>query len=215
MRKTKALSTLLLLLPGAAFAQPASEQPADEGLPAVRNAFEIGVASGYTQGGGKLGNEMSSLGQLAGPGVTAELDLGYRFTPAFSIGAYGGLATYQASDMARGSDVLGAAVGLRAAWHFQPARSLDPWISLGAGWKTLLVSGDDDLTLRGVDLVRIQFGLDFRLSKNVAVAPVVGASLSAFFSARKDGGFYDIAGPRPQLNGFAGVSGRFDLGGTR
>lgn len=72
MKKTKILFAVLLLLPGGAFAQPVSERPADEVVPAVRNAFEIGVASGYTQGGGKLADEMISLGQIAGPGVTVE-----------------------------------------------------------------------------------------------------------------------------------------------
>lgn len=85
----------------------------------------------------------------------------------------------------------------------------------GAGWKTLLASGDDDLELRGIDLVRIQCGLDFRLSKNVAVAPVVGASISTFVSERQNGGFSDISGHLPQFTGVAGPSGRFDLGGTR
>ena len=213
MKKTKILFAVLLLLPGGAFAQPVSERP-DEVVPAVRNAFEIGVASGYTQGGGKLADEMISLGQIAGPGITVELDLGYRFTPAFSVGAYGSLAAYEPGSMYRGYDVLGATLGLQVVWHVQPARSLDPWISVGAGWKTLLASGDDDLTLRGVDLARVQFGLDFRLSKNVAVAPVIGGSISTFVSENQHGASYDISG-LPQFNGFAGISGRFDLDGAR
>ena len=151
--------------------------------------------------------------------VTVEIGLGYRFNPQLSIGAYGGLATYAlGSSMDRGSHVLGATAGLQAVWHFQPARSFDPWLGLGAGWKALATSVSDgpDLSVQGIDLARVQDGVDFRISKSVAIAPVIGAAISTFVSERQmDGGFTDISEKRLQFTGFLGLAGRFDLGGTR
>lgn len=223
MKAFKLIPAISLLVPTVALAQP---EPAESGsgfdheVPAVNSAFEIGVGTGYTQGGGKLGGAMGSLEDVSGPGAAVEVDVGYRILPELSIGAYGTFATYQHGDtIDSNTDVLGATAGLQAAWHFRPDRSVDPWVSLGTGWKGLWLNPQSGkvTSLQGLELARLQVGADYRLTKDIAIAPVIGGSLSLFVSedSNMTTDLTEIHDKKVNFTGFAGLSGRFDLGGSR
>jgi hypothetical protein len=223
MKIMKLFSAVSLFIPAIAAAQPESPDTTtgfDHAVPSVKNAFEIGVATGYTQGGGKLGGNMGSLEDLSGPGGAVEVDLGYRILPQLSLGAYGTFAKYQKGDnVANDTDVLGATAGLQAVLHARPDRSVDPWVSLGTGWKGLWLnpSSGKVTSLQGLELARLQLGVDYRVSKDVAIAPVIGGSLSMFISQDSDmtADLTEITDKKVNFTGFAGLSGRFDLGGSR
>lgn len=225
MKAMKLIPALSLLIPALAYAQPESPESNDtsgfdHAVAPVRNAFELGVAAGYAQGGGKLGDNVGSLEDVAGPGGTVEIDVGYRIIPQLSVGAYGTFSTYQRGDSVIGdTDVLGATAGVQAAWHFRPARSVDPWVSLGSGWRGLWLDQANAKTtsLQGLELARLQIGADYRVSKDVAIAPVIGGSLSMFVSQDNamTTDLTEIEGKQVNFTGFAGLSGRFDLGGRR
>jgi hypothetical protein len=213
----------LLVVPSLALAQPESPDTTigfDHAVPSVNNAFEVGIATGYAQGGGKLGGDMANLEDVAGPGGAIELDLGYRIIPQLSVGAYGTFSKYQHGDLIDSStDVLGATAGVQAAWHFRPATSIDPWVSLGTGWKALWLDPDHGkvTSLQGLELARLQIGADYRVTKDVAIAPVIGGSLSMFVSedSPMTNDLTEIKDKKVNFTGFAGLSGRFDLGGRR
>jgi hypothetical protein len=225
MKAMKLVPAISLLIPALAYAQPASESSEDTGgfdhaVAPVRSAFEIGVGTGYTQGAGKLGGDMGKLQDVSGPGGLIEVDLGYRIIPELSIGAYGTFSKFQkGDDLASGTDVIGATAGIQAAWHFRPDRSVDPWISLGGGWKGLWLDPSNGKTtsLQGLELARLQLGADYRVSKDVAIAPVIGASLSTFISqdSAMTTDLTELQDKQVAFTGFAGLSGRFDLGGRR
>jgi hypothetical protein len=161
---------------------------------------------------------MGNVEGLAGPGAMLELDVGYRILPHLAIGAYGTFSSYQRGDIVPGAtDVRGASAGLQATVHFLPRRAVDPWVSFGGGWKGLWLDPPDgkSTTFHGLELARIQIGIDYRLSRNVAVSPMIGGSLGRFFvedSPMSDGS-RDIKEREMHVTGFAGVGGRFDLGG--
>jgi hypothetical protein len=227
MKAFKLFPALLLLVPtlvpALALAQPESPDTTtgfDHAVPPVSHALEIAIATGYAQGGGKLGGTMGNLEDVAGPGGAIELDLGYRIIPQLSVGAYGTFSKYQHGDgIDSNTDVLGATAGLQAAWHFRPETSIDPWVSLGTGWKALWLnpSSGKVTSLQGLELARLQIGADYRVSKDVAIAPVIGGSLSMFVSqdSPMTDSFTEIHDKKVNLTGFAGLSGRFDLGGSR
>ena len=223
MKIMKLFPAVSLFIPAIATAQPESLDTTtgfDHAVPSVKNAFEIGVATGYAQGGGKLGGNMGSLEDISGPGGAVEVDLGYRILPRLSVGAYGTFSTYQKGDqVANDTDVLGATAGLQAALHLRPERSVDPWVSLGTGWKGLWLnpSSGKVTSLQGLELARLQLGVDYRVSKDIAIAPVIGGSLSMFISQDSDmtNDLTEIADKKVNFTGFAGLSGRFDLGGSR
>jgi len=108
---------------------------------------------------------------------------------------------------------------VQAAWHFRPDRSIDPWVSLGGGWKGLWLDPNHGKTtsLQGLDLARVQLGVDYRVSPDVSISPVVGGSLGMFVSqdSPMTNGYTEIGSKKVNFTGFAGLAGRFDVGGKR
>jgi len=225
MKPIYLVSAISLLLPTAALAQPQTDATEDASafdhhVAAPGNAFELGVATGYSQGGGPVGGALAHLEDISGAGAAVELDAAYRINPTFSIGAYGTFSKYATGDQVSGNaDVLGASAGIQAAAHLRPDRSVDPWISLGAGWKGLWLNADQgkNTSLQGLDLARIQLGVDYRVTKDAAISPVIGGSLGLFVSqdSPMTDGYTEINDKKVNFTGFAGLAGRFDLGGQR
>lgn len=223
MKAMKLIPVVSLLVPALAHAEPESPDANagfDHPVAPVKNAFEIAVGTGYTQGGGKLGGALGNLEDISGPGAAVELDLGYRIIPQLTVGAYGTFAKYQHGDLLdSNTDVLGATAGLRAAWHVRPDTSIDPWVSLGSGWRGLWLnpSSGKVTSLQGLELARLQVGVDYRISKDIAITPVIGGSISTFVSqdTPMTTDFTEIQDKKVNFTGFAGLSGQFDLGGRR
>jgi hypothetical protein len=223
MKAFKLISAVSLLVPAVALAQPEpSESSAafDHEVPAVQNAFEIGVGTTYSQGGGKLGGNLGDLRDVATRGGNLEIDLGYRILPQLSVGGYGTLTTFRKGDnLAADTDVFGASAGIQAAWHFRSDHSIDPWVSLGTGWKAIWINPPTGkvTSLQGLELARLQIGADYRVSKDVSFAPVVGGSLSLFVSqdSPMTSDLTEIQDKKVNFTGFAGIAGRFDIGGER
>jgi len=188
----------------------------DRAVAPTQRALEIAVGGGYTQGAGGAGRA-GSLEDITGAGATVEAQIGLRLTPTFSLAAYGTVASFQPGDeMASGSQARAATAGIQATWHARETRSLDPWVSVGAGWRALWLSPKDatSSSAHGVELMRVQLGVDYRLSPSVAITPVIGASASMFLV--EDDAMSQLTGIHDkELNiyGFTGVLGRFDLGG--
>jgi hypothetical protein len=223
MKTMKLFSAVLLMIaPAVAGAQPEPTDAVGWGhavAPVPDRTFEIAIATGYAQGGGKLGGELGSLEDVAGPGGAVEVDLGYRIIPQLTVGLYGTLAKSQHGDrIDSNTSVLGATAGVQAAWHFRPSVSIDPWVSLGTGWRALWLDPDGGkvTSLQGLELARLQLGVDYRVTKDIAIAPVIGGSLSTFVSqdSPMTTGYTEIQDKKVNVTGFVGLSGRFDFGGA-
>jgi hypothetical protein len=209
---------LLVLHGDAAFAQEGGDLT--RSIAAVRNSLEIGVQGGYAQGTGNIGEGVGSVSDLSEAGGAGEIQLGWRVIPQLTIGVYGTFSGYSAGDeLAGDTDVLGATAGLRADWHFLPAETLDPWVSLSTGWRGLWLTPDEgqDTSLQGLELARVQVGLDYRVSPELAISPVVGAGLSMFLSEDSPvtDGYEEIEDPQANVFFFAGLMGRFNVLGER
>jgi hypothetical protein len=215
-------AVLLMIVPAVAGAQPEPTDAVSWGhavAPVPDRTFEIAIATGYAQGGGKLGGDLGSLEDVAGPGGAVEVDLGYRIIPQLTVGLYGTLARSQHGDRIDSSTgVLGATAGVQAAWHFRPHVSIDPWVSLGTGWRALWLDPDAGkaTSLQGLELARVQLGVDYRVTKEIAIAPVIGGSVSMFVSqdSPMTTGYTEIVDKKANITGFVGLSGRFDFGGA-
>ena len=188
----------------------------DRELPAVGTAVEAVVGGGYMQGAGGAG-DIGSVEDVTGAGGGLELQVGARVLPWLAVGVYGTLARFSRGDeLAEGTRVRAATAGVQAVWHTRPSRSLDPWISLGAGWRGLWLtpSGESASSLQGVELARVQLGIDYRFTRWLAIAPVIGASVTMFLAqntaATED--LMSLDDNRVNFYGFTGVVGRFDVG---
>ena len=192
----------------------------DHHVAAPTNAVEIAVATGYTQGVGPVGGSVQHLEDLSSAGGVVELDAMYRINPTFAVGAYGSFSKYATGDhLSDQTDVFSATAGIQAAAHLRPERSVDPWVSLGSGWRGLWLSPQSgkNTSLQGFELARLQLGVDYRVNKDVAISPVIGGSLNMFVSedSPMTTKYTEIADKKANFIGFAGLAGRFDLGGTR
>ena len=222
MKTTYLASMLSLLAPAVAFADEGIENSGnfDHHVAAPANALELSAAAGYAQGGGPIAGDMAHLEDVAGAGGVVELAASYRINPTFAVGAYGTLSTYATGDDIDGdTNVLGASAGIQGIAHLRPQRSVDPWVSLGTGWRGLWLSPDQgkNTSLQGLELARLQVGVDYRITEDVAIAPVVGGSLGMFVSqdSPMTDGYSELQDKKVNFVGFAGLAGRFDLGGRR
>ena len=108
-----------------------------------------------------------------------------------------------------------SSAGIQTDWHFLPgAHELDPWVSLGAGWRGYWVNENaGNVSVQGLELAKLQVGVDYRIDREVSISPVVGADLSAFLTESAPGsdGFRNISNPHVNTFLFAGFMGRFDI----
>jgi hypothetical protein len=188
----------------------------DRPLAPSRSAVEVAIGAGYTQGVGGAGSA-GSVQDVTGPGGSLELHIGYRVTPQFALGGYATVARFRHGEMfSDGSRVSGATAGVQAVWHARASRSVDPWIGLGAGWRGLWISPKDMTasSVHGVELARLQLGIDYRFSRWFAIAPTIGVSASLFLREGVEMAteLSRVRDNRLNLYGFTGVLGRFDIG---
>src|SRR5580704_4818757 len=147
MDQTKWIVTLAgaigtLFVAGSASAQVQSKDEATEGasekrLAPAANAVELTIGTGYEQGFGKFGSGQPSLTDVGTAGGAVQVGAGYRIIPQLTLGLYGSGAMFGRGDQVDSSaDLYSAAAGVQADWHILPGGStLDPWVSLGSGWR--------------------------------------------------------------------------------
>jgi hypothetical protein len=197
----------------------ASPSAFDHAVPASVRALEIGLGGGYFQGTGDVGDGMNRVQDVSGPGGGLELQIGYRPIAPLALGAFGTFSQHGTGDQVQVSAVArSATAGAFADWHFRPARSIDPWVGLSTGWRGMWLVPDEgkSTSVQGLEIARLQVGLDYRITPQIAIAPVIGASVSIYLT--QDGpattGYANIGSPQPNFFFFGGLMARFDLLGT-
>jgi hypothetical protein len=216
-------AALILSWATAVNAQPEVRGQAPVG--ANGNAFELGLAGGFAQGIGPASSGGTGAVLNPGAGAAVDADVGWRASSNLAIGAWGHGAqlgvTGQQAAPAVPAKLYEAAAGLGGTWHFRPsATDLDPWVALGTGWRGQWFGYTRGATYaeHGLELVRGRFGLDVRVSRSVALGPVVGGSMDAYLTQQLPNGSWVAVGGR-SLAGyfFAGLRGTLDvpLGGSR
>lgn len=183
----------------------------EEPVLAPVKALELVVGSGYTQGLGSLQSGVG-MGSVITPGVAVDLGIGYRIDPHWAVGVVG---QYQEFDAVRAATARGFTPGIAATYHVTPYTRMDPWIQLGTGYRLLWENqpeGGPSLLTHGFELAKLTVGVDFRVDKDVAIAPVIGADLTLPLWQSVNGGTSEaMANPTVSTFVFAGVQARFDV----
>jgi hypothetical protein len=179
------------------------------------SGLEIEVGTAYAQGvGAAAGSTMPTLQTLADGGGALRETVGWRIDRRWMVGVYHENVLLAAGELPGTDRVTGHALGLEGRLHLAPFDRVDPWIGLGAGWRSLSIDhGSGTHELQGVDLARVQVGADWRLSQAFGVAPVVGVSLTEFLSERRPGesGAMDLPGRSVGAFFYGGIAGRFRI----
>ncbi len=175
-----------------------------------RKAFELTLGTGYTEGFGQF-TQSTGMPSVAQEGMALDLGLGYRIDPHWMVGAMGEYNELQAE---RADSARGVVAGLQVGYHMLPAQRVDPWVSLGSGYRWLWEVHHDtntSLLTQGLQMARLLVGVDIRTGRDFAIGPVIGADLDEFL-AQGNGA---ISNPSVVTFVHAGLMGRFDLGGER
>jgi hypothetical protein len=180
-------------------------------LPAPTNAFELKVGTQYTQGFGMIAPGQS-IPNTAGAGIGVSADVDYRSTPYVSVGLQG---EYQEFNAERDTSARGLTGNLGVTYHAMPYSHGDPFVRLGTGYRLLWQvnpPGAPTTLLHGFQLAKLQVGYDIRVSKEVAIAPQVGADLNLFVWSDQNGVNNQLSTAQVGTFIFAGLQGRFDAG---
>ena len=210
------IAATLLLAAGALSAFPARADEDEVAVPiAVReahqtNALEIAVGAGAAEG---LGTVVSQGPSVDTQGAGVDFSAGWRVNPRWMVGVYGAGALYASSGNSA-SNTYGASAGVQADYHFDaPAR---PWIGLGAGWHGYWLAQDHGTTAyQGVDLLRVQLGLEKAVAPWLSLEPVIGVTLSTLLSQKPPSAsrWEDVKSNSVSVNLLLGVLARFDMFG--
>ena len=211
-----AMSSIVVTGAASAEEKDQAQARAPDATAPIKKALELTIAMGYTQGFGKVASSQPSLTELGTAGGGVQGGIGYRILPQLTLGTYGSFGTFGRADQADPTGHLyTSAAGIQADWHFLPAgHPLDPWVSLGSGWRGYWMTGDKGTTaMHGMDLAKLQVGVDYRVDKQISISPVVGVDLSTFFtqSTPETHAYQNISNPNVNTFLFAGVQGRFDI----
>ena len=184
----------------------------------LNNAFELGIGAGLSQGVGDVGRGMPSLTDTGGAGAALELDLGWRIDPHFLVGVYGNSAWFSTGDASGDAyNIWSATAGVQGNYHFLPGESLDPWVGVGSGWRGYWVNRPEGRDSRhGIDLARVQVGVDVPVAAGITISPFVGATATLFLIQQlsSETSFSDIQGRKVNVFLNAGLLGRFDVLGS-
>ena len=178
------------------------------------HSSEVALGVGNHLGLGRIDGSTVRLQDLSGSGPTVELDAGYRVTSAVVLAIYATGSKLSGQDPSGDADVLTTSAGLQVNWHARPAMRLDPWLGFGMGWRGIWLRRDAGRdTSQGVDLARVQAGLDFRFSSAFALAPVIGAdwSLELWNDSPPLATRTSSSSARVNALIFAGILGRFRI----
>jgi hypothetical protein len=196
-----------------------SEGRATNRPPAPMHAFELGIDGGYTQPFGNI-DPSRPITNLADAGGAVGLTIGGRLGPHWSLGAYGQYHESTADpSFVGGTRARGVVGGILATYHILPYGMLNPYVSLGGGYRALFMlppGPNNNETLHGLEAGRALVGVDFRVSKDIAFGPQVGATVDLFyFDDLQSAPVFFVESARPTTFIFAGAAARFDIGGAR
>ena len=218
MKNAFAATVLAAMFAPPLFAQQieTTPRPAPDGAP--QSALEIGIGAGYSQGFGNIGPGSPSLTDLTHGGGELTLNVGWRVDPHWLVGVYGSGGLYTTGNAASNADsIWSVTAGAQANYHFLPTAQWDPWVGLGAGWRGSFISkpGGSD-TRHGLDLARLQVGVDYRVSPEFSISPYVGATLTTFLTQElaQDQTFSNVRDPNVNVFVLGGIMGRFDVLGS-
>jgi hypothetical protein len=164
--------------------------------PATKTArVELGARTGY---GLPMGDAdgATSMADAIGNQIPLWIDLGVALPQGFVLGGYFeyGLVSIKSGGPLCPNGASCSAhdlrVGAEVAYHFDVGRaSSDPWIGVGIGYEWLsysltastgTTSASGDETVKGLELLNLQLGYDYRVAPTFALGPFLAFSVAKY-----------------------------------
>ena len=213
--KLTAASILALTIARAAHAQTVVapvDRPEPQKPDVPVNALEITGSVGYTQGFGEIADGLN-VNKVITAGLGTEVGLGYRIDPHWAVGVTG---QYNQFDAQRTETARGLLAGLALTYHILPFEHWDPWMQFGTGYRMLWENPAQNTNLptvmtHGFEPARFTLGVDYRVSRDIALAPQAGVDVSVPLWQTVNNTTTALNDPRPAAYVYAGMGVRFDL----
>ena len=153
------------------------------------SGFGVGVRAAWALPSGGITSD-EALSTSVSWQLPVWLEAGYWINRNLYAGAYYQYAFGFNNCLAGGTCTShGMRFGIEALYNFAPTASLQPWAGLGFGYETLSRSrSGDDTTARGFELLTVQAGIDYALSKGFTIGPFASYQLFGKYSAFTAGG---------------------------
>jgi outer membrane protein W len=168
---------------------------------AQEKKVQIGLRVGYALVAGKASSDSDSLSNSISGQIPIGLDAGYLVLPHLLVGLYGqyGVALVKKCDPDPGASCSGHDLrfGVQGQYHFSPNESTDPWLGLGVGYESLVVTESrpnvtHPITWNGWELVNLQGGADFKVSDRMTLGPFLSVSFDQFSTVKADNLSFDL-----------------------
>lgn len=154
------------------------------------SGFGLGVRAAWAKPYGGLTSTETLDSNVSGA-LPLWLEAGYHFNSALYIGAYFQYAL-GLNNCLGGADCSssGMRFGLEALYHFGSG-SMQPFVGLGFGYEIFNVSrsAGDDRTFKGLEMLNVQLGLDYWVSKTFSIGPFASYQLFGKYTSDSASGF--------------------------
>jgi hypothetical protein len=138
------------------------------------------------------------MGDLTFGTAPLVLDAAWVFNPHLALGAYVGWGPMFANNCPSAVSCSGSSLrfGLRARYQFSSG-SLSPWVALGSGFERLTETDSYQAmslssSLVGLELVRLELGVQHPVSSSLAIGPFVSGSVGRYLSSELEGRSNDL-----------------------
>jgi len=138
-------------------------------------------------------NKYDELSDLVGAQFPLVLDVGVRVARALFLGAFlGGSIGGAGGDMSAACSASGMScysttlhAGFQLQVHTRGGKNADPWLGYGLGYEWLHMAGSSSdrttaYSFRGIELLQLAFGIDFRLNERWVMGPFISYSIGQF-----------------------------------
>ena len=181
--------------------------PAAAQEPSSGTGLALGVRGAYGIPLGKLYDDYkvsSTIGNVVAP----QVDLAYFLGRQLSLGAYFQYGFASGMRGVVGSETSGRVLrfGFDVDYHFTPEAFVAPWVGVGMGYEVASVDfrfpqeeSISTLEYKGLEWGHAHFGVDFQLTRSVAVGPYVTATLGQY--TKFDGLLGGVLLPRIDIPG--------------
>lgn len=165
------------------------------------DGLEVSVGLGAARSTGDIGDGMTA-GDLIGSAGQVDISVGGRVARNLSIAFY--------SNAQAGGGAYTGAAGIAADLHLRPHTDVDPFVRLGSGVRSYLISDNGTTLGVGAELVRFELGADVRVEEHWSLGPVIGAAATLYGAEKRPmEDFHELSGKGINWTLTAGIAGRF------
>lgn len=179
------------LLAACTVARPTLAAEDDE---ARSSGVRLGVQSGFSIPIGKTFTGSGAIDETVRGIVPIRADVGARIAGHFYVGGLFEYGVVMPNACPGGTQCSGSRirVGAAAAFHFLPARIVDPWIGVVIAYENLSLSRSSpsfamQLDANGIDLPSPEIGVDLRPISWLRLGPVVSGAMGRYSSLALNG----------------------------